>query len=610
MSTDITRIRPWLIATLVFAMVAPVSASTGESLFVNGFDGGLACTTAADGPVEIDIHSVRVDPVFLLDGRPFSSSPLSSATFFLIPDEGEPIALGTSFDAPAPVRVITGVYDVEYRWRSGTTVPRNVAARVRQGVFLDSDTTLVVDVPSQQVEGALTLDGAPYQQAGSTVFLEGVHGLGRVVLGATPQPNYSVRLIPGAYRFGYESVTTALSLPANRRALRGRHDIDAGVQVVDLDLPSLSTTWQFRFDNVPAPNLGSENGAVSLRTLDGDRVDLGQTRQQVVGWRIVPGIYEVYYEGLTGAEIAPANGEMRISANRPVLVGQQILNIQTALIEGPLLINGTLAPAIATERGRVWLRDRVTGDDTLLGTTDDQQYARRIVRGTYDLAYQRVTGSVLVPRNDFAVFAYGREFFASGNFPLDIPMADGQLALTLNGAPFPNLAIENARLYLRSPADDADLFGPTTQSIGAGSSSWLLLPGPYAPLLARITGSELVPANSRARLATDFVVQPGAPATQTVDVHTGEFEFDFRNNGAAFASNDIHVAAFDLRHFDDVVSLGRTNFDVGPRILVRNVDPLADGRSGTLYYTWQAGTGTAIPRNIGTPAACVIFDPD
>lgn len=591
------------------AIAAPLPArAAGESVFGSGFEGGLACASIAAGPVRITIRSVRVDPVFLHNGQPFSASPLNSATFFLIPAEGEPIALGTSFD-PAPVRVLAGVYDVEYRWRAGTTVPRNVAARVLQAVLLEADTTLVIDVPSQQVTGELTLDGAPYPQAGSTLFLQGVHGLGRVVLAATPQPSYSVRLIPGAYRFGYESVAPALFLPANRRALRGRYDIDPGVPVVDFDLPSVSATFQFRLDNVPAPGSVIESGAISLRSEDGDRIDLGTTSQQTVGWRLVPGAYDVYYEFISGGSVAPTNGETRFITGRTFGAGSHVINVQTAYIQGPLLINGAIAPAAPTERGRVWLRDRLTGDDTLLGSTDFQSYGRRIVRGTYDLVYTHFTGSTQVPRNDSAVFQYGRSFISPGIHPIDIPMASADMALSLNGVPFPAAVIENARLYVRSPADDDDILGPSTSSIGVGSVPWLLLHGTYAPVLSHFTGSSFVPINDRARIDGDFLVPAGAPGAQAFDVRTGLFDIELRNNDVAFANNQVNVAAFELRHFDDVVDLGRTNFDVGPRILVRNVEALADGRHGTIHYTWQAGTGTTIPRNIGTPAACVVFDP-
>lgn len=597
-----------LLALLLCAKPPPARGA-GESVFASGFEGGLACTTLSGGPVQIVIPSVVVTPAFLLNGRPFSASPLESATFFLIPAEGEPIALGTSFD-PAPVRVLAGVYDVEYRWRSGTTVPRNVAARVMQAVPIAASTTLVVDVPSQHVAGNLTLDGAPFPQAGSNLFLQGIHGLGRVGLGATPQPDYSVELIPGAYRLGYESISTALFLPANRRALRGRYDIDPGVQLLDLDLPSVAATFQFRFDNVLAPPSALENGAVSLRTADGDRIDLGQTRQQNVGWRLVPGRYDVYYERLTGAAVAPANGETRFIADRTIAAGGTVIDVPTVAIEGPVLVNGAPASASAVEFGLLHLRDRLTGDDTLLGASNNQEYARRIIPGTYDLVFEYQAGAGLVPRNARAVFQYGRSLLSSGNQPLDIPMATAQLTMTLDGAAFPASQLENARILMRSPADDVDIFGPATQSLGTGAFDWELLPGAYAPLLARILGSALIPANARARIASAYVFPPPTPGVQSVDVRTGAFDIELRNNAVAFGNNLVNVAAFELRHFDDVVSLGRTNQDVGERILVRNVEPLADGRHGTVYYTWLAGTGTTIPRNIGSPAACVVFEPD
>lgn len=595
------------------ALAVPTGAqAAGETIFVDGAEGGLTCRTVDAGPVSIDVPSVRIAPQFRLNGQPFPTGSTHSASFFLVPREGEAVPLGNSF-SPQPVRVLPGVYDVEYRWRSGTLVPRNVGARVEAGLLLQSDQTLVIDVPSREVEGALTMNGAAFPAAGGDLFLEGVYSLGRVDLGTTADGAYARRVIPGAYRFGYEAVTPGLFLPANARALRERHEIEAapGVRVLNLDLPSVTATFQFRINGQLAPGMASENGAISLRTADGDRIDLGETRQQNVGWRFVPGRYDIHYRRLTGGILVPANAERRFVAGRNLGAGAHVLDVPAVAIEGPILINGSPPPGSPIESGRVIATDSASGSDTTLGFTDDGQFGVMLIPGSYDVAYERSAGSASVPYNAHTVFQLARNMTTAGQHPVDVPMAITTLLPRLQGDDFPNLASENARLLLRPTLPGVDTLVAETRAFDTPTPLALqLLPGTYHPVLERIAGFALIPANSRALIDVPVEVPPVSPGARIIDIRTGFHTFDFRHNGDPFPSGADNSAAFELRHHQDVVQLGTTNDAPLPRLLVHNVVPLDDGRTGTIHYRWQSGGGSAIPRNVGTPAACIRFAPD
>jgi hypothetical protein len=305
-----SMVLPWLLASLLSLIADAAQAQIDLVLHRDGFEGGLRCESVAPGQSTLDIRSVRIEPQFRLDGAAFGSSPLQSATFWLVPQQGDAVKLGNSFDPPgAALRVIAGRYDVEYRWRAGGDVPANRNARLLRDLVLTQDGPLVIDVPSQSLRGALLLNGSPYPNDGGSLSLVGANGLGVVALGTTAADDYAVRLIPGTYRLRYEALENQLFMPGNRSALHGQYDVEPSVTTLDLDLPMVSASFSFRFDHVEAPNTATENGILSLRTaatipgIEGDRIDLGPSRQQAVAWWLVPGRYESRYAGAGEPEL-------------------------------------------------------------------------------------------------------------------------------------------------------------------------------------------------------------------------------------------------------------------------------------------------------------------
>jgi len=584
------------------------AAAVGEQILADSLEGGLTCRDVAPSTVVVDVRSSVVRPVFRLNGAPFGSVPAQSATFFLVPPEGEPVLLGTTFDPPPNgVRVVNGVYDVVYRWRAGDQMPRNLDARVLDNVLIAGDRDLVVDVPSALLRGNLTMNGAPFPQNGvnaATLSLVGVHALGSVALGSSNDSNFVVRLIPGAYTFRYRSNGIGGPIPANQDALRETYTIEPDTAALNFDTPAVLTLFGFTIGGASPPGTILENGRISLRTKDGDRINLGESRFQGLTQRVIPSTYDVYWEGLTGSAVAPANPDSRFLRNRAIGAGVESLNVPTVVVAGDFLVDGDPAPASPLENGQVWFRDLLTGAEVLLGNTSSGSFQRRVIPQSYDLVYESITGSGIVPANSRVIFEYGRSASAQPNADIDVAVDLVNWQLTLNGSAFPGAGTEVGRIRTRSADDLEDtLLGDTNFNTGG---SRRLAPGDYFPIYGKLQGA-LVPDNNRAMLAQTFVAGPGGAGTQVIDVQAGDFGFTFRNNGSAFPIDPARNASVALVHREDTISLGTTSNPISARTLIANVLPLDDGRTATVHYTWLAGDLTQMPQNLDHPVACYVL---
>ena len=111
------------------------------------------------------MRSVAVQPRFRLNGKAFPGPEAGAAVFTLWASEanehfdGPQLVLGETQLPPHSVRVVPGVYDVYYSWIFGSDVPRNHLTRVLQGVSLDRDRDLTIDVPMIRVGGVKQHNG-------------------------------------------------------------------------------------------------------------------------------------------------------------------------------------------------------------------------------------------------------------------------------------------------------------------------------------------------------------------------------------------------------------------------------------------------------------------
>ena len=158
------------------------------------------CVRTTIGPVVVNVPSVRIRPVFRLDGKPFPGAQAGSAVITLWASEPSPLfdgpqlSLGQTDNPPKSVRVVPGVDDVYYSWQSGTRIPRNKLTRILERVSLQQDGELVVDVPMVRIAGFKRHNGKPFADDGSIarLSLRLADGRGEVRSAAScPRPSSS-----------------------------------------------------------------------------------------------------------------------------------------------------------------------------------------------------------------------------------------------------------------------------------------------------------------------------------------------------------------------------------------------------------------------------------
>lgn len=213
----------------------------------------------------------------------------------------------------------------------------------------------------------------------------------------------------------------------------------------------------------------------------------------------------------------------------------------------------------------------------------------------------------VIQANRYVVFEHARNVAAQPGADVNLPVAELQWNLSLDGGPLPDSGNENGEIRARSAGDGEDIYFGQTNPLGNLGSSRLLVPGQYAAFFSGLTGGSQLPVNTRATLDGDFTVSDNASGTQTIDLLTGLWAFTFNSNGVPFANDPTRRARFELRHREDVVNIGATNQLFGYRRLLANPLPLEDGRTATVYYIWQEGDPAEMPRNIGAPVACYAF---
>jgi hypothetical protein len=364
-----------------------------------------------------------------------------------------------------------------------------------------------IDVTATDITVSLLFGGQQAPQIGTEVgelWLRNPATGEMIALGTTHSPTLSARVVPTGYQIVYRRVTGAL-IPANRDAVVGVIDAKGMTRAsVELDLAIQRLEGEIRFDGVAAPADDNENGRLWLRKAgSADEVFLGETKAGSFGVYVLPGTYWIEFESLTSGAFAPRNhrarvGSVEISAAQAEVPIMMPVDIPTEIVSGAFLVDDAPAPKSATERARVSLRDTVTGDEILLGETNAGDYSLRIVPGSYEIVYEWVVGSAVMPANSYAVIGSIDTTKSTAN-DIQIQTVTVSGGFTIDGAAPPSDAADDGRISLHGAhPDDEILLGNTT----SGGFERIVLPGVYNVHYAQDTSSLIAPANSNARLET------------------------------------------------------------------------------------------------------------
>lgn len=424
-----------------------------------------------------------------------------------------------------------------------------------------------IEVPEVRIAGTFTVNGgAPLWLAEHTGRLELRSAtLGRVALGRLHEGSYQQLLIPGTYDLVYRHLAGTLA-PANAETTLATGLVVDGPRVLDVDVPAAIVSGTITMGGAAPPASQYERGELRLRDrATGASFKVGVSSAGSYAALVIPGTYDVVYKRLLSNTIAPKNGEAILG--EVTVVGNTAFDIDIPVVArtGTFKLNGANPPNSIYENAQVSLRDTVTGDVIALGQTRDGTFSVKLVPGTYDVLYSRLTGGTIVPSNSFAVIATKVPLLAPGDGVIDIPVVSIAGAFTLDGAAFPNSIYANARIWLAGPGDDRVLLGQTRHQ----SYTAKVIPGTYDIAYEVLITTGVVPANTWALVD---LARPIAPAkvvrTVDVDVATGWLEAEVSYwGGAPFASiyenGLISATSGDEDRFDPV----RTR-DVGDTVKV------------------------------------------
>jgi hypothetical protein len=369
---------------------------------VNG-DAVLVEEVAADGPtsLDVDIPAVERTGTFTINGALAPASVYENATVSLRDTRtGDVFPLGQTRHQSYEVVLVPGTYDVIYSHLIGSTiVPRNEAAVVAKGVVLTTGGELAIDIPTVEVTGAVSLDGAAFPQSiynRARIHLQGA-GADAFPIASSDEATYAARVVPGTYSLVYQKLISTGVVPENPWAV-----ISTGHKIVkplffrpqvvlDVAVTSGVVNADFTIWGQPPYDSVYENAAIFA----GD-VELGRTKDAGGSVRLVPGEYDLRYAHLIG-ELVPANKNARLGTVSPTVGVKPIgIDLQPGSIAGDFTQAGAPFPGAADQLGRISLRDVATGELVELGTTEAAGYELPLLGGKYEIVYEHVAGQGVV----------------------------------------------------------------------------------------------------------------------------------------------------------------------------------------------------------------------
>lgn len=424
------------------------------------------------GPVDFDIPSVEVTLTLTLGGASFPAPPADLAVISLRNTEtGDVFPAAASQPGPITFAVLPGRYDFLYSYAGGSLLPVNSNAVVLAGADLTVDRALVVDIPVLAHSVTATLNGTPFPSSPyerGEIWLEDPDSQDRIAWGSTAAPAGVQRIIPGTYDVVYAHVTGNLIVPANRWAVVAEDvvieppPLPNQLSFTTVDVTSHPVDVVANLDGAPFPASAYERGELVMRGARGDEVPLGQTHVPVDTVQVVPGRFDVHYRYIAGSSLVPQNRDARILQSVRIDEPETLaIDVQTVELELEFRLDGALFPASAYERGDLSLQGALPGDTIPLGSTSEQQTTLRVVPGHYDVYYDYVTGSSIVPHNAHQRAETDLAFLADQAQVLDVATRVVAPSFALNRAPFPTTVTDRGEIVLRGPGGGELSLGET-----------------------------------------------------------------------------------------------------------------------------------------------------
>ncbi len=449
----------------------------------------------ANMSLDIDIPMVTIGGSKTVNGKSVNE-PNSGYMYLINRETGDSAGLGALATNPFSVNVVPGTYDVIYELlNSADGIPRNSRAVILEGVQLNANMNLDIDVPMVAIGGSKTVNGKPVNAPDSgylaLVNRETGDSAGLGALGTNP---YSVNIVPGTYDLTYELLNSADGVPRNARAVI-LEDVHLNSNMtLDIDIPMVSISGSKTVNGKPVN--APDSGYMSLVNREtGDRAGLGALGTNPYSVNIVPGTYDLTYELLNSADGVPRNSRAVILEGLALNATMSLdIDIPMVTIGGGKTVNGK--PVNAPDSGYLALVNRETGDSAGLGALGTNPYSVNIVPGTYDMTYELLNSAPGVPRNSRAVILEDLPLNTNMSLDIDIPMVTIGGGKTVNGKPV-NESNSGYLYFLNRETGDSAGLGP----LSVNPYSVQLVPGTYRILYELLNFADGIPRNSRAELS-------------------------------------------------------------------------------------------------------------
>lgn len=350
---------------------------------------------------------------------------------------------------------------------------------------------------------------------------------------------------------------------------------------VTVNVEASILSGSFLVDGQPASNSPYLVAHYYLKQSNGEEFSLlGESHDLEYEVMVINGSYEVYYEHIQGASI-PANVGDLLPATVDVNADlEQDIDIQTHTVRGNFTLNGSAFPSSPYDKGVFYLQPTTGGDLIEFGYSNKNNDPVTVLSGTYHVLWNYIQGST-VPINQMTRVMSDVIISSDTGLNVDVQSTAMRVAITLNGAAFPDSAYEVADFYLISSSNEETLLGKSFDV----DSIVNIIPDTYDLQYRVFQGGEVVPINAKSIVLSDH----DATQPMSADVQTVNFSLTATLNNSAFSQSQYSDGILELHdpQTGSFTHLGKTWSDIENVILI----------SGIYDIAYSHDDGATVPQN-------------
>ncbi|MFM7203822.1 MAG: putative metal-binding motif-containing protein [Myxococcota bacterium] len=450
------------------------------------------------------------------------------------------------------------------------------------GALVSAGTTLTIPVQTLLVPFTVTLNGATLSSANAGATDYGAIRLLDTLTGEIfrigdlwnttlnqPSGSFTVPLLPGIYDVLYTVQDDGPLSPDNEDARIQSGLVITSAAPVNVAVKYVTVTFNVTLNGnalSSANTSASDYGSLSLRDTDtGEKFPLfdfwvGSTSQPRGSYaaRLIPGTYDVIYEGDMPGTRWPANSEVVLQTGVSLLNDTSLsVNVPTASVVSQVTLSGqnlNTSNTSASDHGLVELIDSEGSHIRVVSTWNSASNQVQpsgkvvVVPGTYDLVYSGVGGGSRWPVNKDAPIQAALN--VSGDFRQDVALQPVSINVnvTLGGQTLSssNTSASDFGALRLDPAGSGDFklldTWDGTNARPVSSKTVAVLPGIYDVFYAAGTTGKSWPKNGSVRLQQDVALSNNVALN--VDVPTSAITCSLTLGGQAVSSSNTSATDY------------------------------------------------------------------